>query len=119
MRRHRLYVFILLLIYGKCQNLSSDLEVFLLSDRKETSQEQYGSSLARLTRPSIKMTNISITNDDGNDDLIMESDDDRGGGEPGHHSLCRPAPGVPGVWQASGHRYEVTHKLIEGVLPPA
>ena len=112
-------MFSLLLIYRKCQNLSSDLKVFLLTDRKETSPEQYGSSLARLTTPLIKMTNISITNDDGNDDLIMESDDDRGGGEPANLSLGRPAPGVPGVGQAPGHGDEVTHKLIEGVLPPA
>ncbi len=60
---------------------------------------------------------INITNDNVNDDLVVESDDDRGGGEPGLHLV--PAPGVPGVGQAPGHGDEVTHKLIESVLPPA
>ena len=48
----------------------------------------------------------------------MERDDDRGGGEPGR-LILGPAPAVPGVRQTPGHGDEVTHKLIESVLPPA
>ena len=48
----------------------------------------------------------------------MERDDDRGGGEPGCLTVG-PAPAVPGVRQTPGHGDEVTHKLIESVLPPA
>ena len=52
------------------------------------------------------------------DDLIMERDDDRGGGQPGGLTLG-PAPAVPGVRQTAGHGDEVTHKPIKSVLPPA